>query len=171
VDLSGYIRDVPDFPEPGILFKDIGPLLDDHQAFAEAVRTMSASFVEGGITHVAGIEARGFLFGPSVAQVLTAGFVPLRKPGKLPGEVIGHDYALEYGTDRIEVASGVLSAGDRVLLVDDVLATGGTLQAACALVRSSGAEVAGISVLIDLVALNGRSKLPDVHISASIEVN
>jgi adenine phosphoribosyltransferase len=171
VNLSGYIRDVPDFPEPGILFKDIGPLLDDHQAFAEAVGTMSAPFAEMDITHVAGIEARGFLFGPSIAQALSVGFVPLRKPGKLPGDVIGHDYELEYGTDRIEVASGVLAANDRVLLVDDVLATGGTLQAACSLVASLGAKIAGISVLVDLVALNGRSKLPDVHINASIEVN
>jgi len=171
VDLSGYIRDVPDFPEPGILFKDIGPLLDDHRAFAEAVRSMSAPFAAADISHVAGIEARGFLFGPSIAQELSVGFLPIRKPGKLPGEVIAHDYALEYGTDRIEVAAGALQTGDRVLLVDDVLATGGTLQAACALVSSSGAEIVGISVLIDLVALNGRSKLPDVHTSASIEVN
>ncbi len=171
IDLRLFIRDVPDFPEPGITFKDIAPLLGSAEAFAAAIHAMASPFRESAISTVVGIEARGFLFGPSIAQMLGVGFVPLRKPGKLPGETIGLDYALEYGTDRIEMPDAALNATDRVLVVDDVLATGGTLEAACALVGQTGAEIAGISVLVDLVALNGRSRLPDVLTIAPIEVN
>ncbi len=171
MDLGAYLRDVPDFPKPGIVFKDISPLLADPDAFAETVLVMASPFVDAGITAVVGVEARGFLFGPSIAQVLDSGFLMARKPGKLPGETVGVDYELEYGTDRLELTAGILDEHDRVLLVDDVLATGGTLAAAATLVTSAGAHLAGISVLVDLVALNGRSKLPDVDVYAQIEVN
>lgn len=171
MDLSAYLRDVPDFPVPGIVFKDIGPLLAHPSAFSAAIDQMADGFAGADITVVAGIDARGFVFGPSVAQRLDVGFVMLRKPGKLPGDTIGVDYDLEYGTDRIELGTGLIDAQHRVLIVDDVLATGGTLAAAARLIDASGAKVAGVSVLVELVALNGRLKLPDVPISAQIEVN
>ena len=152
------------------MFKDISPLLNNPDAFGAAVEAMAAPFSSMGITTVVGIEARGFLFGPSIAQRLGVGFVPIRKPGKLPGEVVGLDYDLEYGTDRIEVPADLIGAGDVVLAVDDVLATGGTLEAACSLISQTGADVGGMSVLVELVALNGRAKLPDVRITAPIEV-
>lgn len=170
MELSNWVRDVPDFPKPGIVFKDISPLLADPDAFAEAVELMALPFRDGDITTVAGIDARGFIFGPSIAQRLDSGFVMLRKPGKLPGQVIGVDYDLEYGTDRLEIRAGLLDELDRVLLVDDVLATGGTLAAGCELVKAAGAQVGGISVLIDLVGLNGRANLPDIPVHAQIEV-
>lgn len=170
MDLGAYLRDVPDFPKPGIVFKDISPLLADPDAFAETVLKMASPFADANVTAVVGVEARGFLFGPSIAQELDSGFLMARKPGKLPGETVGVDYELEYGTDRLELAAGILDEHDRVLLVDDVLATGGTLAAAAALVASTGAQLAGVSVLVDLVALNGRSKLPDVGVYAQIEV-
>ncbi len=171
MDLRGFLKDVPDFPEPGIIFKDISPLLADPDAFAEAVECMSAPFCDMGITAVAGIDSRGFLFGPSIAQKLDSGFVMIRKAGKLPGATIGVDYDLEYGSDRLEMVDGVIDELDRVLLIDDVLATGGTLGAAFELMSAAGAKVAGVSVLVDLVGLNGRSKLPDVPLHAQIEVN
>ncbi len=171
MDPSEYLKDVPDFPKPGIVFKDISPLLADPHAFAAVIERMAAPFLDDGITAVAGIESRGFIFAPPIAQLLNSGFVMLRKPGKLPGEVIGVDYELEYGTDRLELVAGLISETDRVLVVDDVLATGGTLRAACTLISSVGAQVAGACVLVDLVKLNGRSKLPDVSLHAQIEVN
>jgi len=171
MELSDYLTDVPDFPVPGIVFKDISPLLRDPDAFASAITQMSSPFVDRGITAVAGIESRGFLFGPSIAAAIGVGFVMFRKPGKLPGDLVGVDYALEYGSDRIEMVSGLLGADDVVLVVDDVLATGGTAAAACELVRSTGATVAGISVLVHLVGLNGSSRIPDVEIHAQVEVN
>lgn len=171
MDLTAFLRDVPDFPQQGIMFKDISPLLADASAFAAAVDAMSSPFVGAGITKVAGIEARGFLFGPPIAQHLGVGFVPIRKPGKLPGDVVSVEYGLEYGTDRIEILVDALHPNDSVLVVDDVLATGGTLQAACSLVGQTGASVGGISVLVELVALNGRAVLPDVGITVPIEVN
>ncbi len=153
------------------MFKDISPLLNNPDAFGAAVEAMAAPFASAGITTVVGVEARGFLFGPSIAQRLGVGFVPIRKPGKLPGAVVGLDYDLEYGTDRIELPADLIGAHDVVLAVDDVLATGGTLEAACSLISQTGAVVGGISVLVELVALNGRAKLPDVRITAPIEVN
>lgn len=171
VDLSAHLTDVADFPEPGIVFKDISPLLASPDAFAAAVAQMAEPFRNSGVTAVAGIEARGFLFGPGIAQQLGAGFVMVRKPGKLPGELTGLDYELEYGTDRVELIAGAIDANDNVLVVDDVLATGGTLHAAAALVRETGAKVVGASVLVELVQLNGRNKLPDTPIHAPIEVN
>ena len=171
MQLHEFINNVPDFPKPGIVFKDISPLLADASAFAAAVRAMATPFEQHSVTSVAGIDARGFLFGPSIAQHLGVGFVPLRKPGKLPGQTVGVDYELEYGFDRLEMLSGAIGVDDSVLLVDDVLATGGTMEAACKLIVQTGAEIVGISVLLDLVVLNGRSRLPDVLTVAPIEVN
>ena len=171
MDLSTYLRDVPDFPKPGILFKDITPLLSSARALESAIHQMTAPFEALGVTSVAGIEARGFIFGPAIAQRLKVGFTPIRKAGKLPADTMIVDYDLEYGTDRIEMHSDALGSTDRVLLVDDVLATGGTLAAAAKLVCKTGAEVVGISVLIDLVVLGGRHKLPQVPFSAPIEVH
>ena len=155
---SGLIRDVADFPRPGILFKDVMPMLADGRAFAAAVAAMAAPWRGQRLTAVAGVEARGFIFGAAVARELGVGFVPLRKPGKLPGEVREIAYALEYGSDRLQVQRGALAAGDRVLLVDDVLATGGTLAAAAALLAGLQVELAGAAVLIELEALAGRAR-------------
>lgn len=156
MNLRPFVRDVADFPRPGILFRDLGPLLGDAAAFAAAVDVLAAPFADAGIARVAGIEARGFIFGAAVARHLGLGFVPLRKPGKLPGARIGVDYALEYGSDRLEVAADALAPGQRVLIVDDVLATGGTLAAAAQLVVRAGADPAGAAVVVELPALGGR---------------
>lgn len=159
MELTSFIRDIEDFPAPGVTFKDITPLLADADAFGHAVEMLSAPFVASGVNVVAGIEARGFFFGPSIAQRLGVGFIPLRKPGKLPSEVLGMDYDLEYGADRLELHADALGDDSRVLLVDDVLATGGTLQAAIGLIELAGASVVGATVLIDLVALGGAAKI------------
>ena len=157
--LARLIRDVQDFPKPGILFKDFTPLLADPAGLALAVEMMANPFRGKGIQLVIGAESRGFIFGTAIAQALSVGFVPIRKPGKLPASVHGVDYDLEYGTDRLEIHSDALAAGSRVLLVDDLLATGGTMEAACRLVGMCGAEIAGMTVLIELDALGGRAKL------------
>jgi adenine phosphoribosyltransferase len=157
--LAGLIRDVPDFPKPGIVFKDFTPLLADPGALALAVELMANPYRGQGIDLVIGAESRGFIFGTAIAQALSAGFVPIRKPGKLPGPVIGADYALEYGTDRLEIHADALDGGRRVLLVDDLMATGGTMEATCRLVEQTDAVIAGITVLIELGFLQGRSKL------------
>lgn len=171
MELSDYLKDVPDFPKPGIVFKDISPLLRSPDAYRAAIDAMAEPFIGRDVTAVAGIDSRGFLFGPGIAEKLGVGFVMLRKGGKLPGDVIGVDYELEYGTDRVELVEGLLDESDSVLIVDDVLATGGTLAAACALVRSAGSMVAGVSVLVHLVALNGQSKIPDSELHTQVEVN
>jgi adenine phosphoribosyltransferase len=155
---SALIRDVADFPKPGILFKDIMPMLADGPAFAAAVAAMAAPWRGARLTAVAGVEARGFIFGAAMARELGIGFVPVRKPGKLPGEVHEIAYALEYGSDRLQVQRGALAPGDRVLLVDDVLATGGTLAAAASLLASLQVDLAGGAVLIELEALAGRRR-------------
>jgi adenine phosphoribosyltransferase len=162
--LQRRIRDVPDFPKPGIVFKDITPLLGDQQAFATAIDLIVDAFVGRGINRVVGIEARGFIVAAPVAYRLGAGFVPVRKSGKLPWTTLGVDYELEYGTERLELHSDAVSSGDTVLVVDDVLATGGTARAACDIVRELGAEVAGLGVIIELGFLNGRDKVQDVEI-------
>ena len=160
MDLTKFVHDVPNFPQPGILFRDITPLLADARAFAHAIDAMAAPLSPAAIDLVAGIEARGFVFGAALAQKIGRGFVPLRKPGKLPGLTVGVDYALEYGTDRLEARDGSMWPGARVLVVDDVLATGGTMAAAIELVqRAQAAPVAG-AVLIELAGLNGRFRLP-----------
>lgn len=152
------VRAVPDFPKPGVLFRDVTPLLADARGFADCIAALAAPWRAVGVQAVCGIEARGFIFGAALAQALGAGFVPLRKSGKLPPPVLAEDYALEYGSDRLEARSDVLKPGERVLLVDDVLATGGTLAAAQALVSRFGAELMGAGVVIELEALRGRER-------------
>ncbi len=160
MDLTRYVQDVPNFPRPGILFKDITPLLADARAFPYAVEAMTATISPGAIDLVAGIEARGFILGAAVAHHMGRGFVPLRKPGKLPGLTVGIDYTLEYGSDRLEVRDGTIWPGARVLIVDDVIATGGTMAAAIELVKRAEAQPVAAAVLIELPALNGRFRLP-----------
>jgi adenine phosphoribosyltransferase len=157
--LEALIRDVPDFPKPGIMFKDLTPLLADSAGLALAVELMANPFRGKGIEMVVGAESRGFIFGIAIAQALSAGFVPVRKPGKLPWKVHGVSYALEYGTDRLEIHADALRGGHRVLMVDDLLATGGTMRACCELVQLCGASIAGITVLMELTALRGRDLL------------
>ncbi len=168
--LRARIRDVADFPTPGIMFKDISPLLADHVAFAAAVDAVVAHHGRGSVDKVVGIEARGFLLAAPVAYHFGAGFVPVRKPGKLPGEVLEAEYALEYGTDRLQVHRDAFEPGERVLVVDDVLATGGTAAAALSLVRSAGAQPVGLAVLLELPALGGRARVaqaePDLDVLA-----
>lgn len=163
---SSLIRDVPNFPKPGIVFKDITPLLLDGAAFARATAMMARPFETARITRVVAIEARGFLLGGPVSLALGAGLVPIRKPGKLPGARSRVDYDLEYGTDSLEMHRDAVKAGDRVVIVDDVLATGGTARAAGLLVRQHGAELIGFSFLIELAALQGRAKLDDARVEA-----
>jgi adenine phosphoribosyltransferase len=157
--LNALIEDVPDFPKPGVVFKDFTPLLADPASLALAVELMANPYRGKGIDLVVGAESRGFIFGIAIAQALSAGFVPVRKPGKLPRTVHGVDYDLEYGTDRLELHADALMRGQKVLLVDDLLATGGTMKASCELVQRTGAEIAGITVLIELNFLHGRSQL------------
>jgi adenine phosphoribosyltransferase len=168
VDFVSHIRDIHDWPEPGIVFKDITPLLAHPGAFSAAIDAMSAPFAGAGITKVVGIEARGFILGAPIADRLDAGFVPIRKAGKLPHDIHHQEYDLEYGTDRIEVHSDAVGPGDRVLIVDDVLATGGTAAAAIALVRALAAEVTGFTVLVELGFLNGRAKLNGTGVHAVV---
>ena len=157
---AALIRAVPDFPQPGILFRDVAPLLADAAGFAAAVAALAQPWRGAGLHAVAGVEARGFIFGAALARELDVGFVPLRKPGKLPGRLHEVEYALEYGHDRLQVQADAVRAGDRVLLVDDVLATGGTLAAAASLLAALGVELAGGAVLIELDALGGRARWP-----------
>lgn len=157
--LERFITDVPDFPKPGITFKDMTPLLADPAALALAVELMANPYRKSGVELVLGAESRGFIFGTAIAQALSAGFVPIRKPGKLPREVHGVDYALEYGTDRLEMHTDGVRPGAHVLLVDDLLATGGTMRACCELAAACGAEIAGITVLIELTTLDGRQRI------------
>jgi adenine phosphoribosyltransferase len=153
------IRDVPDFPKPGIVFKDITPLLRSPEALADVCRAAAEPFRDAGVTIVAGIESRGFIFGSIIAAQLGAGFVPIRKPGKLPWTTRRHEYVLEYGSDALEIHDDAVAAPDRVLVVDDVLATGGTLAAAIHLVRGFDATLVGAATIIELAFLRGREKL------------
>jgi adenine phosphoribosyltransferase len=166
--LRGLIRDVPDYPRPGILFKDITPLLGDPRAFRAACDAMAASFQGENITHVAAIESRGFLFGAPIAVSLNAAVVPIRKRGKLPYHAEFEEFELEYGTDALEIHVDALPSGARVLIVDDVLATGGTAAAACRLVERLNGNVIGCSFLIRLTFLNGLEKLGDRKVSSII---
>ena len=159
MNLRTYIRDIPDFPKPGIIFKDITPLLKDPQALNETVRLLAKTAHGLSITSVVGIESRGFIFGAAVAFKLGAGFIPIRKPGKLPAETVSESYELEYGTDTIEMHADALAGGERVLLIDDLLATGGTMEAAVKIVEKSGARVVKVAFVIELLFLNGREKL------------
>ncbi len=158
-DLKARIRHVPDFPKAGILFYDITTLLQDPAGFRAAVDSLAAPFVGQGIDLVVGIESRGFIFGSAVADRIGAGFAPVRKPGKLPSSTMKATYALEYGTDTLEIHDDAVRAGQRVLIVDDLLATGGTANAASSLVRRLGGDIHAIAFLIELVALGGRQRL------------
>lgn len=157
-ELADLIRCVPDFPRAGVMFRDVSPLLASADGFARCIEALAEPWQGSGVQAVAGIEARGFIFGAALALRLQAGFVPLRKCGKLPPPVRSVDYELEYGRDRLEMQREVVKPGDRVLLLDDVLATGGTLQAAAELLERSGAELLGAGVVIELTALGGRSR-------------
>jgi adenine phosphoribosyltransferase len=166
IDLRDHIRDIPDFPKPGILFKDITPLLAHAEALKEAIEQLADRVGGRGIDSIAAAEARGFIFGAPLAIRLGVGFVPIRKPGKLPYATIAMEYQLEYGTDRLEVHSDALGPGRRVLLLDDVLATGGTMRACCDLVRQAGAQVVACAFVVELGFLHGRDRLaPDEVIS------
>ncbi len=158
--IRDLIRDVPDFPKPGIVYKDITPVLADAPAMAAACRELAAPFRDAGVTRVLGIESRGFIFGTPVAASLEVGFVPARKPGKLPWKKTAVSYDLEYGSDSLELHRDAVGEGDRVLIVDDLLATGGTAEACCKLVKSMGAKVIGVAFMIELEFLGGRKRLP-----------
>jgi adenine phosphoribosyltransferase len=164
-DLQAYVRDIPDFPKPGIMFRDITPLMASPKAFRMAVDGLAAYGRSVDAKLVVGAEARGFLLGPAVAAEMEAGFVLARKPGKLPYETVTAEYELEYGTDRLELHTDAISPGTRVLVHDDLLATGGTASAVCSLVEQLGGEIAGCGFLIELSELGGRAKLGshDVH--------
>lgn len=158
-ELKDYIRDIPDFPKPGIVFKDITPLLKNPQAFREAVDRIASHFEGGKVDRVLGAEARGFIIGAAVAYKMGVGFLPVRKPGKLPSDIHAASYELEYGTDSLEIHTDAIESGERILLVDDLLATGGTMAACCELVEKMGGEVAGVAFVVELAFLNGRDKL------------
>lgn len=157
--LRGLIRDIPNFPKPGILFKDITPLLRHPGGLSLAVEFLTQPYRDKHVDVVAGAESRGFIFGTAVARNLSAGFVPIRKPGRLPWKTTSASYDLEYGSDTLEMHADAIRPGDRVVMVDDLLATGGTMEACCKLVESLGGTIIGVAVLIELPSLNGRSRL------------
>jgi adenine phosphoribosyltransferase len=164
MDLKKLIRDVPDFPKPGILFRDITPLLASREAFGESIRKLAEPWQNEAIDHVAAVEARGFLFAGPLALQLGVGLIPVRKPGKLPADTISYQYDLEYGTDTLEMHKGIVMPQSRVLVIDDVLATGGTAEACVNLLESIQAIVVGCSFLVELKALGGRQRLGDHQI-------
>jgi len=166
--IKALIRDVNDFPSPGIVFKDLTPVIADGAALDEISRALAAPFADTGITAVAGMEARGFIFGALVARELAVGFIPLRKPGKLPAHAHSVSYDLEYGSASLEMHSDALGPPDRVLLVDDLIATGGTAAASCELVKRAGATVAGCAFVIELDFLHGRNALKDCTVHSLI---
>jgi len=159
MNLANYIRDVVDFPQPGVTYKDITPLLGNPAAYKEAVIQLSNTLVQLGVQKIVGIESRGFIFGASLAERLEAGFVPVRKKGKLPFRTLQREYELEYGTDCLEIHQDAILPGEKVVVHDDVLATGGTATAACDLVRQLGGEIVQVSFLVELTFLNGREKI------------
>jgi len=169
MDLKKYIRDVEDFPKPGIGFKDITPLLDSKEALNEALKRFIALLEFKKIDKVVAMEARGFFFGPLIAYEIGAGFIPIRKPGKLPYKTYSQEYDLEYGTDVLEMHIDAIKPGDRVLIHDDVLATGGTAEAVVKLVEKAGGKVVQLDFLIDLTFLNGKSKLEGFQVNSLIE--
>jgi adenine phosphoribosyltransferase len=160
VDIEALIRVIPDFPIPGILFRDITPLLKDKQGFREAIDLFVDRFKDAGVDYVVGIESRGYIFGAPLAYAIGAGYIPVRKPGKLPYEKLTESYALEYGTNSLEIHADALTEGDRVVVVDDLLATGGTAAATGRLLERLGAHVIAYAFMIELSALHGRDALP-----------
>ncbi len=168
IDFKSYIREFPDWPKEGILFRDITPILLHPRVFHEAVDALCEDFMTKEIDFVAAVEARGFIFGASVAERLGVGFVPIRKKGKLPGQIESITYSLEYGTDTLQVRSDAIEHGSEVLMVDDLLATAGTMSSACRLIERVGGRIAGISFLIELAYLHGREKLPDYKVTSVV---
>jgi adenine phosphoribosyltransferase len=166
--ITEHVRDIPDYPQPGVLFKDITPLLGDAEAFGAVVEAMAATF--GPVDKVVGIEARGFILAAPVAYEIRAGFVPVRKKGKLPSATFAEEYNLEYGSATLEVHQDAFEPGNRVLIVDDVLATGGTARATASLVRRAGAHVVGVAVLMELSFLKGREAVPDLEVRSLLVV-
>ncbi len=169
IHLEDYIRDVQDFPQQGVLFKDITPMLQDGSAFHAAIDRLAAHYAGAGIQTVVGVESRGFIFGAPLAYQLNCGFVPVRKFGKLPNETVSVEYALEYGTNVVEVHKDAIKPGERVLIVDDLLATGGTVSAAIELVETLGGHIAGIAFLVELTFLKGRDHLKGHDVFALIK--
>jgi adenine phosphoribosyltransferase len=169
MDLKQHIRHVPDFPKSGILFYDITTLLRDARGFKSTIDRLSTPYLEQGVDLVVGIESRGFILGATVAERIGAGFIPIRKPGKLPAKTITETYDLEYGTDALEIHADAVDQGQRVLIVDDVLATGGTAAAAVQLVKKLGGELVGLGFLIELLFLNGKSKLTDEKVFSVLQ--
>ena len=168
-DLKDHIRDIPDFPKEGIIFKDITTLLKESQAFKKSIDLLVKKFKKEKIEYVVGVEARGFIFGAVIAYKLGAGFIPVRKKGKLPHKTKRISYALEYGTDELEIHEDAIVPKSRVLIVDDLLATGGTVKAVCDLVKGQGAQIAGVAFLVELSFLNGKSKLKDLPVYSVIK--
>ena len=168
IDLKEYIREIPDWPKKGILFRDITTLLSNQRAFTAALDALCSDFSDAGVEYVAAVEARGFIFGAAVAAKLGAGFIPIRKKGKLPWKTESISYDLEYGTDTLEVHRDALSGRARVLMIDDLLATGGTMSAACRLIEKIEGDVIGIAFLLELAGLGGREKLADYKIKSII---
>ena len=169
LDLRTFIRDVPDFPKPGILFKDITPLLANPSALALAVEVLCNPFRGLGIQAVIGAESRGFIFGTAIAQALSCGFIPVRKPGKLPYQKFALTYDLEYGQDTLEIHSDAIKRGEKCLVVDDLLATGGTMKACCDLVEKLSGQIVGIAVLIELTMLKGRARFDKHNLHSAIK--
>ena len=167
--LEDWIRDIPDFPQKGILFKDITPLLQDGAAFRAAIERLAAHYAGSGIQAVVGVESRGFIFGAALAYLLNCGFIPVRKFGKLPSKTVTVEYALEYGTNVVEMHTDAIKPGQRVLIVDDLLATGGTVSAAMELVEKLGGHIAGIAFLVELTFLKGREQLQGHDVFALIK--
>jgi adenine phosphoribosyltransferase len=167
-ELKKFVRDIPGYPQAGVIFRDITPLLGRKELFSEVVDLMSKAWADRRPDLVAAIEARGFIPGAAIAVKLNAGFVPIRKTGKLPWNTIGEAYQLEYGADQLQIHADAVHAGQKVLIVDDVLATGGTAAAAVRLVRKLGGEVIGVQVLIELEDLGGRKRLPDVEVVSEL---
>jgi len=168
-ELKKMIREIPDYPKPGILFYDVTTLLKDKQGFHALVDSLCAHYAGAHVDIVVGIEARGFIFGPALAYSLGAGFVPVRKPKKLPGQTASVTYALEYGTDTLEIHNDAISRGQRVIICDDLLATGGTAAATVNLVRQLGGDVEGAAFAVELTFLNGRGKLPGLDVFSLIQ--
>jgi adenine phosphoribosyltransferase len=167
--IADRIRDVPDFPKKGILFKDITPVLSDIDTLRASIKEMAAPFVDLRIDVVVGIESRGFIFGAPIADILNCSFVPVRKPGKLPWKTESVSYELEYGTDALEIHKDAITEGQSVLIVDDLLATGGTAEATCKLVSKLGGDIRGLSVLIELEDLNGRKRLNQYNVHSLVQ--